>query len=247
MGKLLSFQDIEYTYRGASTPALDSVTWDARTGRTVLLGPNGAGKTTLLAIAAGVMAPRHGRVRLEGPEVGLGADALRRHIGYMPQHVRAVPGLTCREQVAYMGWLKGMSTRSAWEAAAASLADVGLQSVHGRAVSQLSGGQLRRVGLAQALVTGACFLLLDEPTAGLDPAQRSTFRDVLARLPADNVVVISTHQVDDLAESYSTVAVLHEGRLRFEGEVSSFLALAPPDAVRPAEAAYLSLIGGDLG
>ena len=166
----------------------------------------------------------------------------RRSVGYMAQDIRPVPGLTCREQVAYAAWLKGMSTRGAWDAAFQALGAVGLTQVADRSSSEVSGGQLRRVGLAQTLVHDARVILLDEPTVGLDPAQRAHFRESLATLPGDPAVVVSTHQVDDLTELYDSVVVIRDGRLCFEGSVEAFMSQAPHASDRPVEAAYLRVI-----
>lgn len=114
-----------------------------------------------------------------------------------------------------------------------------------RLTSQLSGGQLRRVGLAQVLVHSAQILLLDEPTVGLDPAQRSRFRGILGALPPGRPVVVSTHQVDDLSALFETVVVLEGGVIRYQGSVSAFLDLAPAGHDRAAEEAYARLVAGD--
>jgi ABC-2 type transport system ATP-binding protein len=164
----------------------------------------------------------------------------------MPQHIRAVPGLLVREQVAYAGWLKGLGRRQAWLAAGEALARVGLTDLMSRKAVTLSGGQLRRVGLAQVFVHDAAILLLDEPTAGLDPAQRARFRTLLAAVPAEQPVVVSTHQVDDLSELFDTVVVLDDGAIRFYGSVSAFMRLAPSNETEHvAEAAYAGIISGE--
>lgn len=242
----LAFTDITFRYGRRSSPVLDGFTWAIAPGRTVLLGPNGAGKTTLLAIGADALQAERGSVAVGSlrPD-GRGQRAtFRRTVGWMPQQVRAVPGLTVREQVAYAAWLKGAERGEAWERAAAALAQVDLADLRDRLASQLSGGQLRRVGLAQVLVHDAEVILLDEPTVGLDPAQRATFREILAALPADRPVVVSTHQVDDLSEIFSRVAVLDAGTIRYEGSVAGFLELAPEGSARPAEAAYARVVSG---
>lgn len=240
----LSFESVSFRYRRTQPLVLEGLDWRLPEGRTVLLGPNGAGKSTLLALGADVLRPRGGAVRLDALLTGRRRDrtAFRRAVGWMPQHVYAIPGLTCREQVAYAGWLKGLSKGVAWERAGETLEVVSLSERANDRVSQVSGGQLRRVGLAQALVHGARVLLLDEPTVGLDPAQRSRFREVLRRLP--NVsVLISTHQVDDLSDLFATVAVMDAGRIVWHGPTADFLALGPASAERPGEAAYESLLG----
>ena len=145
----------------------------------------------------------------------------------MPQQVRAIPGLTSREQVAYAGWLKGMSRSAAWTEAPAALERVDLTGEADRLTAQLSGGQQRRVGLAQLLVHRADLLLLDEPTAGLDPGQRARFRETLRRTAQDVPVVVSTHRVDDLTDLFDTVVVMDHGRIPFQGSTEAFMALAP--------------------
>jgi ABC-2 type transport system ATP-binding protein len=131
-------------------------------------------------------------------------------------------------------------------AAEDALQRVGLATKCDQVVSTLSGGQQRRVALAQALVVPARVLLLDEPTAGLDPAQRTRFRQIISELPDDLPVIVSTHQVDDLDEVFHRVVVLAQGRVRFEGTTSEFMSLSTRESARPAEAAYLALLGAEV-
>jgi ABC-2 type transport system ATP-binding protein len=246
----LQFDGVRFAYRSSGlrprppVPVFDGLTWTAPPGRTVLLGPNGAGKSTMLSLAATALRPDGGSIHYGELDASVRRDRRmwRRQIGWMPQQARAVPGLTVREQVAYAGWLKGLARDDAWAASAGAVDRVGLSDVSGRDSAQLSGGQLRRVALAQLLIHDARLLLLDEPTAGLDPGQRSRFRELVHDLNSDIPVVLSTHQVDDLDDLYDTVVVLDHGVIRFEGSPAAFLALAPPDATRPAEAAYASLV-----
>ncbi|MYW04920.1 ATP-binding cassette domain-containing protein [Streptomyces sp. SID3343] len=239
------FADCEFRYR-RGRPLLEGLTLSFSRGRTVLLGPNGAGKSTLLGLAASVLLPRAGTVELGRLCTARRKDlsGYRRRVGWLPQQVAAVPGLRAREQVAYAGWLKGLSRADAWERADTALARVGLQTLAAHKSSRLSGGQLRRVGIAQCLVHDAEVLLMDEPTAGLDPVQRQVFRDLLADLDDRVDVIVSTHQTEDIDASYEHVVVLDDGRPRFQGSVGDFLALSP-DTVpsqRRAEAAYASTI-----
>jgi ABC-2 type transport system ATP-binding protein len=242
----LVFSGITFRYRRRADPVFADFSWAVPQGKTVLLGPNGAGKTTLLSLAADALRAQAGSVCVDGLEGRRRRDrgAYRRAVGWMPQQVRAVPGLTVREQVAYAAWLKGASRAQAWQRAAGAIRQVSLGDLQDRLTTQLSGGQLRRVGLAQVLAHDAQVLLLDEPTVGLDPAQRSSFRDLLAALPDARTVLVSTHQVDDLSELFETVAILDHGRLLHVSSVGDFLRLAPGDAVRPAEAAYGRLVSG---
>jgi len=244
----ISFRGITFRYWRSASPVLDEFSWDVPMGRTVLLGPNGAGKTTLLSIGADLLRPKRGQVLLGNlnPRRRTQRGQYRRAVGWMPQQIRAVPGLTAREQVAYAGWLKGLSRSGAWESAAQALDRVGLRNLMDRKASELSGGQLRRVGLAQVLVHSPSVMLLDEPSVGLDPAQRARFREILYELPPDVPVVVSTHQVDDLSELFNTVVVLESGKLRFTGTVEDFMSLATSNLDgRNAEIAYSKVINGE--
>ncbi|AXQ55450.1 ATP-binding cassette domain-containing protein [Streptomyces albidoflavus] len=218
-------------------------------GRTVLLGPNGAGKSTLLALAASALRPDEGTVSHESTRTTAKRAQLaayRRNVAWMPQELSVVPGLTAREQVAYAGWLKGLNRRTAWENALGALRQVELGNRANEKVSALSGGQQRRVGVAQALVHEARVLLLDEPTAGMDPRQRTVFHEALAGLPPSVHVILSTHDTADLEAVYDQVVVVNEGRVAFQGPVRAFLGHADPAAVpgRKADSAYHALTGG---
>ncbi len=246
----LSFEHISFRYgsipfRKSSHWVFQDFSWRLPQGKTVLLGPNGAGKTTLLSLGVAALKPTSGGIRIDGLEPPSDRTRLRRSVAMMPQKIVAIPGFTAHEQVAYTAWLRGADQPSAVRAAASALSRVGLDDQADSLVSALSGGQQRRVGLAQALAWPSRVLLLDEPTAGLDPAQRSTFRTLVAGLPAEETVLVSTHQVDDLSELFDTVVVLGHGEIRFQGSPSDFLALAPAGSVRPAEAAYVNLLGSE--
>jgi ABC-2 type transport system ATP-binding protein len=242
----LRFHDIWFRYQRGAAPVLSGFSWSVRPGKTVLLGPNGAGKSTLLALGADALRPNRGEIELDSLNPRLRGDRapFRRRVGWVPQQARAVPGLTAREQVAYAGWLKGMPGDEAWSSAESALTAVGLQDRAGERTTRLSGGQLRRVGLAQALVHDPEVFLLDEPTAGLDPAQRARFRELLTAFAPERPLVVSTHQVDDLSELFEWVVVLLDGSIRFDGPVTAFLDLAPAGVQRPAEAAYAQIALG---
>ncbi|MBQ1123935.1 ATP-binding cassette domain-containing protein [Streptomyces sp. B15] len=230
-----------YSYRPWSPPVLTNLDYSLEPGLTILLGPNGAGKSTLLRLAAAVTQPRTGTVTYNG--ISSHSKAYRAAVVWMPQQITAMTGLTAREQVAYTGWLKGMDKRDAWESAAQALSRVDLTAQADTKTKRLSGGQLRRVGVASALVHNARVLLLDEPTAGMDPRQRRVFRDVLASFADEVQVLLSTHDVADLAEECDQVTVLDAGRITFTGITQDFLAHAPAGTApgRQAEAAYSAL------
>jgi len=242
----LRFERVTFSYGQFRPSVLREFTWIIPPGRTVLLGPNGAGKSTLLSLGADAIRPQRGKIQFGqfDPSRSGERSIYRRSIGWMPQEIRAVPGLTVREQVAYAGWLKGLPRKSSWDRTPATLGLVGLQALADRPASSLSGGELRRLGIAQTLVHEAKVLLLDEPTAGLDPAQRARFRELLISIAPQCQIVVSTHQVDDLSELFDTVVVLARGMIRFAGTVASFLQQAPSSSNgRQAEAAYAAVIG----
>lgn len=241
------FEGCSFGYR-RNRMVIKDLSFSFPAGRTVFLGPNGAGKSTVLGLGATALRPRSGAVRLGqlSPRRGKDLKVYRQKVAWMPQQIDCVPGLTAREQVAYVGWLKGLSRAQAWDRAVEALRRVEMQDHQDRKVSELSGGQMRRVGVAQSLVHGAQVLLLDEPTAGMDPRQRRVFHEVLGALPRDVSVVLSTHDVADLDEIYDHVVVLNTGMIRFCGPVKDFLAQASADAAagRRAESAYDKVVGG---
>ncbi len=199
---------------------LDGVTLRAGTGVTGLLGPNGAGKTTLLRILATVLRPDAGTVRLFGLDP---ADDGQRHeircrLGYQPQEPGFFQGFSVRDFLDYVAILKEMPTRAERRQEVERVVGlVGLDDVAGKKIRRLSGGMRRRVALAQALLGHPHLLILDEPTAGLDPEQRLRFREVVSAVAREHTVLLSTHQTDDVAALCDQVVVLHEGRVCFEG------------------------------
>ncbi|MGW3011114.1 ABC transporter ATP-binding protein [Streptomyces sp. NPDC001219] len=245
----LQFHRCSFRY-GRKTPALHRLDLSLGHRATVLLGPNGAGKSTLLGLAASWISPTEGTVSWRGvdPAEPRSRAAYRRAVGWLPQNVKPMPGLTVRENVAYIGWLKGLSRSDAWSRSQDALERVKLGSLADRKSHQLSGGQLRRMGIAGTLVHDSEVVLLDEPTAGLDPSQRQIFRDLVTHLLADIQVVVSTHQTEDLDTMYDHVVILDQGEVRFEGDTDGFLALAAPGVPegRRAEGAYTQLIAQEV-
>jgi ABC-2 type transport system ATP-binding protein len=200
--------------------ALDHVDLDLVHGVTGLLGPNGAGKTTLMRILATLMAPDRGSVRIEGldPTDARQRLELRRRLGYLPQDLGLYPRFTVFEFVDYIAIMKELKDRrERHRRVAAALEAVGLEDVSGRRIKTLSGGMARRVGIAQALVADPDLLILDEPTAGLDPQQRARFRELLASLGSRRQVILSTHLVEDVAAICTSVVILWEGSSVFHG------------------------------
>lgn len=243
---MLSAVSVTRTY--GAKQALSATSFDLLPGQRLgLLGPNGAGKTTLLSILACELAPTEGRVVLDGRPVLSRTDAreARRSIGFLPQNPSYVPAFRARETVEYAAWLKGISSSGRQRAALEALARVGLSDVAERRMKTLSGGMIQRVALACALVATPRVLLLDEPTVGLDPAQRLKFRELVSGLK-DVAVVLSTHLVEDVAVLASDVLVLESGVVRFRGSPETLADIDGP-GVRgesPLERGYMSVVGG---
>lgn len=193
--------------------ALTEVSVTIEVGMFGLLGPNGAGKTTLLKTIATLIAPTSGRVTVMGHDVVIKPQKVRRYLGYLPQEFGLYQQLTGWEFLDYVGCLKGLKRRR--QAATEALEAVGLIDVARRRVSTYSGGMKQRLGIAQALLGSPPVLIVDEPTVGLDPAERIRFRNLLAQLAKDRVVILSTHIVGDIERSCDTVGVLRAGRLIF--------------------------------
>jgi ABC-2 type transport system ATP-binding protein len=194
-----------------------------------LLGPNGAGKTTLLRIVATVLAPDRGEVRVLGhdPDSSEGRLAIRRRLGYFPQEPGYYTNLSAFDFVDYVAILKEWADRRArHDEVRRVLTLVGLDAVMHKAIRQLSGGMRRRVAIAQALLGAPELLVLDEPTAGLDPEQRLRFRELLSEQAERAAVVLSTHQTDDVAALCQRVVVLLDGVVRFDGTPRELAGLA---------------------
>ena len=200
--------------------ALDGVSLHARPGITGLLGPNGAGKTTLMKAVATVLSLDGGAIEVLGRNPGKPGDRLeiRRRLGYMPQEPGFHRSFSAFDFVDYVAILKEMTDRRARHAEVERVLDlVGLTHVAHKKIKALSGGMRRRVALAQALLRNPELLVLDEPTAGLDPEQRLRFREVMSRLGEGATILLSTHQTEDVAALCPRVVVMHRGRTLFTG------------------------------
>ena len=206
-------------YRGGHT-ALEGVDLRIGPGMTGLLGPNGAGKTTLMRILTGVLRPTSGRVRIGDHDLATsaGRTAVKRMLGYLPQELALYPDLTAREFLDYIALLKGIDDKRArHEQVEALVGQVGLEDHRARRVGGFSGGMKRRLGIAQALLGDPRLIVVDEPTSGLDPQERMRFRALLAGLGRDRIMILSTHILDDVAQTCPRVCVLNEGRVRYHG------------------------------
>lgn len=214
---LVEVSDLAFAYR-RGVPVLRDVSLRLRPGPAVLVGLNGAGKTTLFSLLLGELKPTAGSVRVLGdaPTGGTAASTAGR-VGYLPQSFGFPPRVTAVDFVTYMGWLHGLS----WEASRASSVDVlrrvGLERRLTATLGELSGGMLRRIGLAQSFVHDPELVLLDEPASGLDPAQRIEIRDLIIQESERRSFLIATHILDDIDRLAHQVIVLHGGTPVFTG------------------------------
>jgi len=192
-------------------------------GITGLLGPNGAGKSTLMRILATVSAPSAGRVTWNGVDLARSPDALREVLGYLPQDFGVYPQLSALEFLDYLAAAKGLDARTSRRRILELLELVNLTDARHRALGGFSGGMRQRVGIAQALLNDPRVLIVDEPTAGLDPEERVRFRNLLGELSGERIVLLSTHIVSDVEATASRIVLMGEGRL---------LADASPEALR---------------
>jgi ABC-2 type transport system ATP-binding protein len=210
---MLSVRKISKVYPGPFT-ALTGVDLEIASGMFGLLGANGAGKSTLMKIVSGLLVPTTGTVRLDDVDIVQSPEHLRGKLGYLPQDFGFYPGLTGREMLEYLLRLKGLGDRRAVrELSAELLGVVNLESAADRRVEGYSGGMRQRLGLAQAIAGGPRLLVVDEPTAGLDPEERQRIHRILADLARDRIVLLSTHLVEDVAVLCPRFAVLRAGEL----------------------------------
>jgi ABC-2 type transport system ATP-binding protein len=215
--------------RYGGTRALDDVSLRLTGGVTGLLGPNGAGKTTLLRVLATALPADRGAFTVLGHDPGTarGRQEVRRRLGYLPQAPGFHPDFTAFEFVDYVAILKEMTDRAARHREVRRVLDeVGLADVRGKRIRKLSGGMRQRVALGAALVGDPGFLVLDEPTVGLDPEQRMRFRELIAGAGEGRTVLLSTHQTEDVAMLCHRVLVMAGGRVRFEGTPAELTARA---------------------
>lgn len=204
--------------------ALTDISFQVESGVFGLLGHNGSGKTTLMKILSTIMRPTSGSVRIGGYDINTQGEEARRLIGYLPQELSMYPTLTVFDFVCYMAALKGVKDR---KKVMDVLEQVDMGQYAGRRIGQLSGGMKRRVGIAQALAGDPRILIVDEPTAGLDPEERVRFRSVLSRFAKDDkCVLLSTHIVEDVYQLCEKLAVLRKGALFFSGSAEELLSKA---------------------
>ncbi len=228
---MITIKNLNKTYgRGSkAVNALKGIDLSIEEGMYGLLGPNGAGKTTLMRILAGVVEATDGDVFVDGIDIRTekGKRQMKENLGYLPQELGLYPDLTARQFVDYLAILKGADDAAKRKQRVEEVLElVSLMDVADRKIKGYSGGMKRRVGIAQALVNNPKLLIVDEPTAGLDPEERIRFRNLLVNLAANRVVLLSTHIVGDIGQTCQNIAVLSKGSLRYQGNPVKLMQLA---------------------
>lgn len=221
---MLSIKNLVHIYANG-TRALDDVSLEVPTGMFGLLGPNGAGKSTLMRSIATLQTPTSGSIEFDGIDAIKTPEQLRRTLGYLPQDFGVYPRVSAYDMLDHMAVLKGIAGgRERKDTVESLLQQVNLWSVRKKAIAGFSGGMRQRFGIAQALIGNPRLIIVDEPTAGLDPEERNRFLNLLAEI-ADNVVIIlSTHIVEDVADLCPRMAVLAGGKIQLQGAPAELIA-----------------------
>jgi ABC-2 type transport system ATP-binding protein len=244
----MNVRAVGITQRFGRTEVLKDTNLSVGGGVFGLLGPNGAGKTTLLRTLATAIEPSEGSLRLLGFDPANPGErrALRRRLGYLPQTLGYYPNFTVFEFVEYFALLKEMPQEGVRPAVARAIQRVGLEERAKSKMKTLSGGMIRRVGIAQAIVNEPDLLLLDEPTSGLDPEQRVAFRALIREFGAKGTVVVSTHLVEDVGTACTEVALMDAGKIVFHGTPEELTRRGEGHNVgdSPLERGYVSVLSG---
>jgi ABC-2 type transport system ATP-binding protein len=220
---MLSISGLEKTYANG-VRALQGVSLEIHPGLFGLLGPNGAGKSTLMRTIAALQEPDAGSIHLDGIDVLARPDELRRRLGYLPQDFGVYPGISAVALLDHIAVLKGITdTHERAEQVAAVLQVANLYEKRKSAVSTYSGGMKQRFGIAQALLGAPRLIIVDEPTAGLDPEERNRFHNLLSEIGEEAVVVLSTHIVEDVSDLCPTMAILAAGCVVLEGSPAQLI------------------------
>jgi ABC-2 type transport system ATP-binding protein len=214
---MLELVNVSHTYPNG-THALKNVTLSIPKGMYGLLGPNGAGKSTLMRTVATLQTPTNGKITFDGLDIVQQPEELRKRLGYLPQDFGVYPRVSAYDMLDHMAVLKGIAGRKERKETVETLLDqVNLWDVRKKAIAGFSGGMRQRFGIAQALIGNPDLIIVDEPTAGLDPEERNRFLNLLAEIGENVVIILSTHIVEDVADLCPRMAVIVEGSIKLEG------------------------------
>lgn len=222
------------TKQYASKIAVDRITVNLKPGVIGLLGANGAGKTTLMRMICGILKPSSGTISFEGMDAS--DEMYRDALGYLPQDFGYYPNFTGMDFLMYMAALKGLDKSEAKRKCNELLKTVNLEDAANKKIKTYSGGMKQRLGIAQAVLNDPKILILDEPTSGLDPKERVRFRNLIAELGKDAIVILSTHIVSDVEHIADRILMMREGNIIFDGKIS--------DINEDLETFYLKEFGG---
>lgn len=225
IGMEIKIEDLSKTFKGVT--AVSHITYTMENGIYGLLGLNGAGKTTLMRMLCTLLKPTEGRILCNGKDIfKMGAD-YRELLGYLPQEFGFYPDFTVKDYLLYIASIKGVHKAVARKRVDELLSKVGLSKVQNRKMKKLSGGMKRRAGIAQAMINQPEILVLDEPTAGLDPNERIRFRNLISELAKERMVLLSTHIVSDIESVANEILLMKEGTLMHAGTLQEIIEQIP--------------------
>lgn len=219
----------ELTKTFGSVNAVDHVSYTLGRGVYGLLGVNGAGKTTLMRMLTTLVKPTCGAITLDGKDIFELDRSYRNLLGYLPQEFGVYPEFTVQDYLLYIASIKGLRPAAAKERVKALLQQVGLTKARNKKMKALSGGMKRRAGIAQAMLNDPKILILDEPTAGLDPNERIRFRNLISELASDRIVLLSTHIVSDIESIADEILLMKDGKITTSGTAEDLIAAMPED------------------
>lgn len=223
----MELQISNLTKKYKNTVAVDGLSFTLSTGVYGLLGANGAGKTTLMRILCTLLTPTEGQITLDGQDIFRMDGEYRKLLGYLPQDFGYYPDFTVYDYMMYIASIKGLRPAAAKKRISRLLEQVGLSTVGNRKMKKLSGGMKRRAGIAQAMLNHPEILILDEPTAGLDPNERIRFRNLISGLSSNRLVLLSTHIVSDIEYIANRILLMKDGKLQITGTSEELISSMP--------------------
>lgn len=237
----IELKNLQKTYKGGKAALKDLSLTLASPSLIGLVGPNGAGKSTLMKLLTANLLPSSGEIQIDGAPIVKQEKLLKSSLGYLPQEFGLFEDLTTAQFLDYMAALKGIERRAAKDEIGRVIALTNLEDKRKSKIRTLSGGQKQRVGIAQALLGEPRLLIFDEPTVGLDPAERVAFRNLFAEAAKTRLVILSTHIIEDVQSACDHLIVLSQGEIRYAGTPESLMAQKSAPSL---ESAYMALMDG---